>query len=427
MSIGSVHARRGLAAEAAVLTVAAVLVATLIFSTSTTVAAQDEEMAPCGDRLTVVAAEYSTKTAPFWESIAQKANEQAGLDVDVQVVSWNDIHQRVTTLIQTGERPDVLNIDTFANYAADGLLHKTDEVLSPETLADFIPSFIASGEFDGVGYGIPLVASDSLIYYNTDLFEQAGITEPPTTWDELAAAASAIDELEGQAAGFALALGPGDGQVDFAMWIFSNGGDYWADGEWVVDSPENLETLEFLQGLTDAGVTQVNPGNTNRVDGTWALFTRGGAGMTIAHGGFGPTIRDANPDLNFATTPMPSNGDNPTVSLGIADYLMAFQQADCDNSEALGKFMSVLWDPANYIPWVIDEGFLPSTESGVTEMSSLDDVRPALELLEFAKFAPTTQSCYDQVIGAVKNNVGLAVSGEAPADVLATIQAASAC
>ena len=389
--------------------------------------AADEAMESCGNSLIVVAAEYSTKTAPFWDSIAQKAADQAGLDVNVQVVPWNDIHQRVTTLIQTGQRPDVLNYDTWANHASDGLLHSTQDVLSEETLADLIPSFAASGTLDGVGYGMPFVASDSLLYYNIDLFEQAGIAAPPATWAELKAAAEAITALEGRAAGYALALGPGDAQVDFAMWIFSNGGDYYADGAWVIDSDKNLETVTFLRELAEAGLTEINPGNTNRVDGTWALFTRGGAGMTIAHGGFGGRIRADNPDLNWGTTPMPVNGDLPPVSLGIADYAMALKQTDCDNTEALRSFLSILWDPDNLVPWVTEEGFLPTTSSGVEGMSSMPEVKPFLDLLEFAKFAPTTQPCYDPVIGAVKNNIGLAMSSESPAEVLARIQAASAC
>lgn len=400
--------------------------ASLTLGTNLTVRAAGEQMESCGNSLNVVAAEYSTKTAPFWESIAQMANDQAGLDVSVQVVPWNDIHQRVTTLIQTGQRPDVLNYDTWANHANDGLLHPTQDVLSDETLADLIPSFAASGVLDGVGYGMPFVASDSLLYYNIDLFEQAGI-DPPTNWAELRAAAEAISALEGRTAGYALALGPGDAQVDFAMWIFSNGGDYYADGVWVIDSDKNVETMTFLRELTDAGLTQINPGNTNRVDGTWALFTRGGAGMTIAHGGFGGRIRADNPDLNWGTTPMPVNGQLPLVSLGIADYAMAFKQPDCDNTEALRSFLSVLWNPDNLVPWVTDEGFLPTTRSGVERMSSIAEVKPFLDLLEYAKFAPTTQPCYDPVIGAVKNNIGLAMSSESPADVLARIQAASDC
>ena len=60
--------------------------------------------------------------------------------------------------VQTGDLPDILNIDAFATFAADDLLRPADEVLSPETLADIIPSFAENATIDGVQYGIPLIA-----------------------------------------------------------------------------------------------------------------------------------------------------------------------------------------------------------------------------------------------------------------------------
>ena len=71
----------------------------------------------------MIAAQYGTQTADWWADFVAKfnaANENINLVVDV--VSWNDIYTVVNTRIANNEAPDLLNIDVFADYQADGLL-----------------------------------------------------------------------------------------------------------------------------------------------------------------------------------------------------------------------------------------------------------------------------------------------------------------
>ena len=83
-----------------------------------------------------VAAEYSPKTAPYWDKIAKDFKAKTGITVDVQTIAWNDIHQQVSTMVQTNQLPDVLNLDSFAQYAADELLYPASEVESSSLAAD---------------------------------------------------------------------------------------------------------------------------------------------------------------------------------------------------------------------------------------------------------------------------------------------------
>ena len=75
-------------------------------------------------------------------------------------------------------------------------------------------------------------------------------------------------------------LGPEEAQAEFFIWAGGNGGGYFKDGQWVVNSPENVETLNFLKQLVDEGCTQSSPATTNRTDGAWPLFYQGKAAMT---------------------------------------------------------------------------------------------------------------------------------------------------
>ena len=73
--------------------------------------------------VTMIAAQYGPKTGDWWADFEVKF-EQSHPDIDlvVDVVSWNDIYTVVNTRLSNRNAPDLLNIDVFADYQADGLL-----------------------------------------------------------------------------------------------------------------------------------------------------------------------------------------------------------------------------------------------------------------------------------------------------------------
>src|SRR5919198_3645879 len=155
----------------------------------------------------VVIADYSKDhTKPFWQPLSENYTKRTGVTVELQVVDWNSIDQQVTTMIQNNQPPDVLNLNSFSSYAKDSLLYAADEVLSPKTRDDFLPSFAQGGEFRGKLYGFPILASARAFFYNKTLFAKAGIAEPPRTWDEFVKTAQKIRGLGGGTIGYALPL-----------------------------------------------------------------------------------------------------------------------------------------------------------------------------------------------------------------------------
>ena len=144
----------------------------------------------------LVAAEYSaSNTKAFWDQFAETYHEETGHTLEVQVISWDNIDQQSSTMIQNNQAPDILNLNAYASYAADDLLYSADEVLSDEVEGDILDTFVEYGTYDGKFYGFPDLASARALFYNTDLFEQAGIEGPPTTWEELHEAAQKVTDL----------------------------------------------------------------------------------------------------------------------------------------------------------------------------------------------------------------------------------------
>ena len=371
--------------------------------------------------LKVVIADYSKDhTKPFWQSLAADYTKRTGVKVDLQVIDWNSIDQQVTTMIQNNQPPDVLNLNSFSSYARDGLLYAADEVLSPQTRGDFLPAFAQGGEFRGVLYGLPILASARAFFYNKQLFAQAGVEAPPRTWNQLVTAAARIRDSGPGMIGYALPLGPEEAQAEWSIWMWNNGGDWKKGDRWTINSEQNVQTLQFLADLANRHrVTQVNPGKTNRTDGAFQLFKDGKVGMVI---GFSPLAAqlDAEGKVDYGVTAMPTN-EREAVTLGVQDYLMAFKKKN--NREAVRQFLELYYQPDNITRWITAEGFLPVTKAGVDRLSANAKLRPYLEVLPKARLAPTSDPVWDKVKLDVQQNIGLAVQpGGNPRQVLDGLQ-----
>ena len=104
--------------------------------------AADDTNAPevSGDviNIDVIAAQYGTQTKDWWAGFVKDFNAaNEGINLTVDVVSWNDIYTVVNTRIANNQAPDILNIDVFADYQADDLLLPASDYVSDETYAKF--------------------------------------------------------------------------------------------------------------------------------------------------------------------------------------------------------------------------------------------------------------------------------------------------
>ena len=358
----------------------------------------------------LVAAEYSKdNTKAFWDAFAKTYNEKTGYTLEVNVVSWDNIDQQSSTMIQNNQAPDILNLNAYASYAKDGLLYNGDEVLPDAVKSDILEAFQKSGTYEGKFYGFPDLSSARAFFYNTDLFTKAGIANAPKTWDELKDAATKITALGDGNVGYALPLGPEESQGEFSMWLFNNGGEWKKDGKWAINSAQNLETLTFLKDLTDAKVTQNNPGKTNRAD-AFDLFKSGKAGMVV---GFSPLAGalDKDAKVKYAVAPFPTKkaGDTPQT-FGVTDYLMAFKKPG--NEKAVKAFHDLYYQKDQINTFIEKEGFLPVTKSGLEYFSKDDKLKVYLDTLPNAHLTPTDDPTWDKVKLAVQQNLGGALTGD---------------
>ncbi|MBQ9010500.1 MAG: extracellular solute-binding protein [Clostridia bacterium] len=326
-----------------------------------------------------------------------------GIKLNLEVVSWNDLYTVVSTRISNNNAPDILNIDVFADYANEGLLLPVSDYCPDELFKDFFPSFIQESVIDGTVWAVPDLASARALYYNVDLLKEAGVEAVPTTWAELEDAAQAIvDFYGGEVYPWGIDMTTDEGQAAFAYYTWGNNGGFIDDkGEWALNSDANVEAIQYALSLVSNGFTNPNPATQTRYD-LQDMFGAGKLAMVIAPNSVPAYIAEKGySGINFATASIPHNEGASSSSVGVMDRIMAFRDDSADQAarnEAIGKFLTFFYDPANYVGWVSMEGFLPAVNSAVGALVASDPSFEAwLNVLDSAKFYPTTKAEWNDV------------------------------
>ncbi|MGW0943829.1 ABC transporter substrate-binding protein [Streptomyces sp. NPDC002623] len=377
--------------------------------------------------LRLVAADYGDSSAnsseKYWDKLV-KAYEKKhpGVTVEVTVYSWNDVDAKVKAMVDAGDAPDMAQIGSYADYAADDLLYKVGDVLSIPVEADFVSQLANAGDVRGIQYGMPFASSTRLLFYNKTLFAKAGLT-PPTTWAELAKDAKALKE-EGVKYPYALPLGSEEAQAETLQWLLSGGGGYSQTvSSYSIDSVENVDTFNWLKNdLVGKGLTgPVAPGKLNRAT-AFTAFAAGEVGMLNGH----PSLMKAAEakGVEFGMVPMPGLDGPSKVSLGVADWMTAFKQNG--HGDQIGDFLDFVYSEENVLDFSREYDLLPVTNSASQVMGSAKedaDLKPFLEELALSESYPVGRTSWAKVSAEIKKRIGQAVAANGnPADVLGELQ-----
>lgn len=353
-----------------------------------------EEAAAEKVELKVIAAQYGPNTSAWWADFVEKfnaANENINLVVDV--VAWADIYTVVNTRIANGDAPDLLNIDVFADYVADDLLLPAEEWVSAETYAKFYPQFIEQSVVDGVVWAVPDLASARAMYYNSDILAAAGV-EVPTTWAELQAACEAIKAYDAEIYPWGIDMTTDEGQACFAYYAWTNGGGFVdAEGNWTLNSAENVEAVKYSTGLVAAGLTNTAPATESRYD-LQELFAAGKLAMMIGPNQISSYVASSENPINFGVASIPANEGKATSSVGVMDRFMCFDNGYTEAEMAAIKlFIDTFYDDEPYAEWVMMEDFLPATTTGGDIMVAANpDSAAWLDVVGSAQFYPTAKA-----------------------------------
>ena len=188
--------------------------------------------------------------------IDQFEAENPGIKVEQQAVSEDAFETKVKTLITAGELPalvagsntlmQMLDEEGVSDTAAN---KEVFDEIGADAFYDSIPSFLNSENNEGY-ISVPVTGWISGIWYRTDKFEEKGL-EPPTTWENILAAAKAFHDPDNKKYGIMISSEEGAfTQQTFQQFALSNGAKLFDDsGKPQFDTPEMKEALEFYKEL----------------------------------------------------------------------------------------------------------------------------------------------------------------------------------
>lgn len=134
-----------------------------------------------------VGIEAGSPQGAFYQKEGPLFTKKTGIKVKFLAVPHNDMHQKFLTDAVSGTGSyDVFTVDEgwMPEFASKGYLSKIS--LSSTDKSDFQASALATGTYKKSVYSLPYLVHNLVLYYRTDLLQQAGISSPPTTWDQYA-------------------------------------------------------------------------------------------------------------------------------------------------------------------------------------------------------------------------------------------------
>lgn len=248
--------------------------ATTAAAAATTASAAAESTAASTEAAAASAVDLTGTEVTFWNGftasdgdvlrdIYNRYNESngKGITVKMDIMPWANMLEKLAPAIATGTGPSMilLGSETIPEYAASGGLIKMDDFWTISGLDKSIYAQNVQDTFvyqDAI-YGIPMQYNTQYLYWNKDLFKEAGLDpeQPPKTFTQLKEYAAKITDKSKERYGFGIATG----SSNITNFLWSNGGDWLTadQGKAACDTPEMIEVLSMLQNFAKNGDTPV--------------------------------------------------------------------------------------------------------------------------------------------------------------------------
>jgi len=302
--------------------------------------------------------------APFYEHVAQGLKgEYPSLDVRVEAIPIREHERRIALGLTSGSTGTLvieLSGSTVRRYIENDLIppappEVVDFVTAPGNFNDF---FIQQASYQGKVYGIPIYRGQGALFYNTKMFEAAGLSGPPTTMAEYTDYAEklTVRDAAGNAtrSGWSMRLSGGGQGIAEKFWInlHQYGGSVLVeegDGKWRADFANDAGRQALSQYLENVHTLKtVSP----EMPADAEAFEREQTAMFIRESWVIGDIAAKAPGLTYATAPLPVG----TIALPNNLYV----NVEGPEAEMAWKFAMATNEPENLL-WMLENvGWLPN-------------------------------------------------------------------
>ena len=203
--------------------------------------------------------------------------EKVSLKVDV--LPYDEMHNKLLISLQAGTgAPDIsdIEISRFANYlkGKNPGLAPLNDVLAAD-LDKFVRGRLDNYAKDGKFYGLDYHVGASVMYYNKEIMDQAGVDiDSIITWDDYFEAGKKVVAKTGKP----MSTIESTEHWSYYPLISQQGSDFLdRNGNGVLDNDINVKTLEFLKKMLDANVVITAPAGFHHSEEYWSFMNNSGA------------------------------------------------------------------------------------------------------------------------------------------------------
>jgi sn-glycerol 3-phosphate transport system substrate-binding protein len=295
--------------------------------------------------------------------------EKDNPDIHVKPIytgTYKDSIAKALTAHKSGSPPDVavlFAVDMFTLIDANAIVPFDDLVANAEDVAwmrGFYPALMANSRAAGQTWGIPFQRSTILLYWNKDLFKQAGLDpdRPPANWAEMADYAQKLTRRDdtGNTTQWGVQI-PSSG---FPYWLFQglvtgNGAQLMNEAgtkTWF-DRPAVVEALQYWVDLSR--VRKVHPPGVIEWGTTPGDFLNGKAAMIWTTSGNLANLK-AKAGFDFGVGPLPGSKQAGSPTGG--GNLYVFRKTTPAQQKAAFRFIKWMVAPERTARWGIDSGYI---------------------------------------------------------------------
>ncbi|HXN01467.1 MAG TPA: extracellular solute-binding protein, partial [Candidatus Dormibacteraeota bacterium] len=246
-------------------------------------------------------------------AITSFKSQNPNITLQITPLPWTVAHDKLITAIAGRQTPDVAMIGTTGM----GELTKLNAVTTlPSSVnkSDFFSGGMDTASWNGTAYGLPWYVETRVVFYRKDLADKAGVSAPPSTWDELMTMAQ---KLKAGGSKYGINLQTNDWQ-EFVPLVWSAGGDVMKNGKFTLDSPAAVKALTFYTDFFKKGLTRgSSPPGFDLIQ----AFVTGDDPMFISGPWMMGLITKAGLDQSkWAVAPMPKGDKSATSFVGGSDW-----------------------------------------------------------------------------------------------------------
>jgi sn-glycerol 3-phosphate transport system substrate-binding protein len=344
---------------------------------------------------------------------------------------------KVLTAHKAGKPPTsaiLLSTDTFT-LADEGAISPIDDFVKTDAdrawLKSFFPAFLLNGQFDNKTWGVPFQRSTVVLYWNKELFKEAGLdpNKPPQTWAETISMGQKLTKKD--ASGKVTQWGIQVPSSGFPYWLFQG---FTTQNDAILanaagtqvkyDDPKVVEALQYWVDLSRKH--NIHPPGVVQWGTTPRDFMEKKAAMIWTTTGNLTNIRsNAKFDFGVAMLPEGKRRGSPT---GGGNFFI-FDKASAAEQEGAYKFAKWLTQPERAAQWGIDTGYVavsPASYGTPALKKYAAEFPPALVARDQLPFAVAELSTHDnqRVTKALNDALQAALTGaKTPAQALKDAQA----